>query len=57
MSNSQRYPVKLCLVKYEFDNNAFNFENWLFLIVVSLKNDLRISAAGKNMEIVLIKHY
>ena len=49
--------MKLCLVKYEFDNNAFNFENWLYLIVVSLKNDLRISAAGKNMEIVLIKHY
>ena len=30
MSDSQRYPEKLFLIKYDLDINAFNFKNWLF---------------------------
>ena len=32
-------------------------ENYLFLTVVSLQNDLRISCFGKNAEIIRVKHF
>ena len=34
-----------------------NFENWLFLFVVSLQNDLRISAAVKQCKLDKIRYY
>ena len=30
MSDSQRYPLKLCLIKFEIDIHVFVFENCLF---------------------------
>ena len=33
-SDSQRYPSKLCLIRYEFVIKVINFENWQFLLVV-----------------------
>ena len=35
--DSHRFPWKPCLIKYKSDINVFNFENWLFSIVISLK--------------------
>ena len=32
ISTSQRYPLKLCLIKYDLFINVYNFENWLFSI-------------------------
>ena len=40
VSNSQRYPSKLSLHKYELDNYVFVFDKWLFSFVVSLKSDI-----------------
>jgi len=58
MSDSQRYPCKLCLIKYELDINVYNFKSWLFSIVVFLhKSDFRISTAEKHVLIITIKHY
>ena len=53
MSDWQRYPEKLCLIKYE-----------LYIIFLVLKTDfsqlwfvwLRIYTAGKRMGIIIIKH-
>ena len=36
-----------CLIKYELDINVYNFENWLFLLVGSLKKWFAQSTAGK----------
>ena len=30
LSDSQQYPLKLCLIKYESDINVYNLEKWLF---------------------------
>ena len=46
--DSQRYPSKLCLIKYELDY----FQLWLFIY----KSDLRISTA-KQIETIRIKHF
>ena len=35
--DSQWYPLKRCQIKYEFNINVYNFETWLFSIVVSLQ--------------------
>ena len=35
--DSHRFPWKPCLIKYKSDINVYNFENWLFSIVISLK--------------------
>ena len=40
MSDDQRYPVKLCLIKYV---HIFHFSLWFLY-----KSDLRISTAGKH---------
>ena len=37
MPDSQRYPRKLCLIKYELLIRVYNLENWLFSIVVNLQ--------------------
>ena len=37
MPDSQRYPLKIRLFKYELDIVVNNFKNWLFTIVGSLK--------------------
>lgn len=49
--DSQRYSSK-----YEFDVNVYNFKNNLFSIVFFLSN-LRISTAGKRIEINRIKNF
>ena len=46
--------LKVCHIKY--DINVDNFLNWLFLIVISLKSDLRISTARKDVGIIRSKH-
>ena len=48
ISNSQRYPLKLCLTEYELDIIFYNFEKSLFSIVV-----FYISTTG----ILRIKHF
>ena len=35
-SNLQRFNMNLRLIKYELYSNDYNYENWLFLIVLSL---------------------
>ena len=35
MLDLQRYPEKLCLINCELDINVYNFECWLFSLVVS----------------------
>ena len=45
--DSQRYPLKHFLFKYELDIKVYNFENWLFSILY--KSDLRISNARKHI--------
>ena len=37
VSDSQRYHLNICMTKNEWDTHVFNFKNWLFLILVSLK--------------------
>ena len=32
MPDSQRYPLKLCMIKYELEINVYNFEKLLFSI-------------------------
>ena len=54
----QRYPNKLCLLKYELSINVYNSENWLFSIArVLYKYYLRISAAVRQIGIIRIKHF
>ena len=56
MPDSQRYPKKICLIKYQKDININNFdENWLFLIVVSPQK-LVFYTAGKQISIIRNKH-
>ena len=50
LSDSQRYPEKLCLIKYELDNNFYNLKK-----MIIFKSDLRISAAGKH--VAELKHF
>ena len=53
-------PLKsfVYVIKYELDIKVFNFENWLFSIVIPLlKSDLRISTAEKEIGMIRIKHF
>ena len=45
MSDAQRYPVKLCLIKYVLNINVHIFQFSLWFLY---KSDLRISTAGKH---------
>ena len=56
MSESKRYPLKLCLLLYDLDINfkilkTDYFHSWFFY-----KSDLRISATETIMEIERISH-
>ena len=52
-----RYPRKLCLNKYELDKLVYNFENRLFQLWFTYKNELRISIAGKHIEVITLEHF
>ena len=56
MPDIQRFPLKLCLIKYEVEFNIYNFKNLSFLILFLYKSDLRISADEKQIGIIRIKH-
>ena len=40
MPDSRRYPLKLCLIKYELDINIYNSEKLSFSIILSLQKRL-----------------
>ena len=53
MPDSQRYPYKLCLIKYELYIKAYNFEKPDYLRLWFLyKRELRISLQEKIEELL-----
>ena len=49
MSDLQKYPSKLCRIKYELDINVYSFKNRFFKIKAHFYY-------SKNIEIIIIKH-
>ena len=54
MADWQRYPSKLCQIKFELDINVYEFVKSL---VVSLQSDSPISTTGRCKEISRIKDF
>jgi len=50
-------PLKAFPDQAWLDMNIYNFENCLFLIVVSLQSDLHISTAGKHIGVIRIDQF
>ena len=57
MPDSQRYPENLCLIKYEFEINVYNFKTDYFLLWFLYKHALFITATGKQIVNTNIQHF